>query len=166
MDVELTLYLHRWWAGELAAHYYPFGLQMAQFNKVVEIGQYFTGLLGIFEFIQFSSVIKQFRFVSIGYFIFNRLPWLVINMLITLVPKLLTGIVSVLRRSISARDFFKSIIYPHVTANINREKLKVEEENITKMFQWLAEHPLTESARKIFVYSSFAVLSLLDIFTS
>ena len=155
-------YLLYWWAGELSQHYSPFGLTMAQFNKSIRIGQYLFGLMGIFELIQFSVVMRKFHFVTVCYFILNRFPWLVINIPLTLIPKLVTGSIAIIQRNISLKDLILSIILPHVKATIKHSGKEIPDNSFAKKFQWLADHPLSETARRITVYTAFTLLSLAD----
>lgn len=159
-------YLGHWWAGDLALFYYPFDLTMQQFNKLLKIGQYAFGLLGVFELIHFSTVMRQFHFVTIAYFMLNRLPWLIINIPATLAPKLITGLISVFRGDIPGGTLVRSIVFPHVKATIKHAESNAKENIIARSFQWLANHPLSDSARRITIFISFAILSFGDLFTS
>jgi hypothetical protein len=162
----LEEYLTHWWAGELALYYQPFGLTMFQFNKLMKLGQYLFGLMSIFELIQFSTMMRQIHVVSVMYFMLNRLPWALLNIPVTLVPKLLTGVVSVLRREIPLRDLLNAILLPHVQTTVKRVRGSTEEMRIAKLFKWLADHPLPDSVRRVFVFVGFSALAFADLMTS
>lgn len=159
-------YLAYWWTGELALHYHPWGMTMQQFNKLVNLCLYLTGLLGVFELIQFSTVVRQWHVVSTVYFVLNKLPWALLNIPITIVPKLATGLVSVLRRDIRITDVAKSMVIPRLKATVRQAEAQAENHVITRWFQWLANHPLSDTLRRLILFLSFAVFALMDIFTS
>jgi hypothetical protein len=162
MDEYLTL----WWAGELVLHYQPFGLEMHQFNKILKIGLYFFGLLGLFELIHFSVVMRQFKFITITYATFNKLPWNILSSLLTLAPKLITGLILLIKRKITAKLLFMSIISPHIKDVVKSTKDEANISFISHCFQWLSDHPLNETIRRVVIFSAFSLLSLVDIFTS
>lgn len=159
-------YLVHWWSGEAALYYQPWGLTMLQLNKLINLCQYLTGLLGIFELVQLSTVVRQWQIVSTAYFVLNKLPWALINIPITIVPKLATGLIAVFRGEVSIGDVARSIVIPRLRATVQTAGQEAENHIITRWFQWLANHPLSDTFRRLFIFLSFAVFALLDIFTS
>lgn len=156
-------YLFHWWAGDLALYYQPLGLSMLQFNKCIKIGQYLFGLLGLFELVQFSTIMRQLHFVSVSYLVLNRMIWHTLNVSVTLAPKLITGVVALSSRSISLGDLLRSIILPHVQIELHQVHGEARKAKMAKLFQWLADHPLNDNYRRFVVFGAFAVFSLADI---
>lgn len=159
-------YLAHWWAGELAQHYHPLGFSIAQFNKLLKVGQYTFGLLALFELVQFSVIMSQLRFVSASYVMMNRLPWALVSNTLTLIPKILIGILAVARGRTSASVVLGSTVNTHYKDAIKRVEAGAQDYWVARAFQWLADHPLPERARRIVVFSAFALLSLGDLLTS
>jgi len=159
-------YLFHWWAGDLKNYYHPLGFTMAQLNKLLKIGQYLFGLMVLFELVQFSTVMKQFRSVIYSYYIFIELPWALISGLLTLIPMLIFGFVDFVRGKVPGRDVFKSIILQHLKSKAREVQDDAQNQEVVTAFQWLAEHPLPDRARRIIVFLAFAFLTLGDLLTS
>ena len=50
-------------------------------------------------------------------------------------------------------------------AEDNDQEERAKEARIARWFLWLADHPLSDTWRRIFVFSAFTLLSLLELFT-
>ncbi|EKO3385554.1 hypothetical protein OMA36_001824 [Vibrio fluvialis] len=165
-ESRLETYLTYWWVGELANHYEPFGLTMAQLNKIIKLAQYLMGLLALFELVQFSQVMQQLNFASRLYYVTNKLPYLLGIFPLLLVPKFVSGTISLAKREITTEDLMYSILLPAVQREFTLVKAEAHSSKAARMFKWLSENPLSDTARKITIFVSFAVFSLADIFTS
>ena len=155
-----------WWAGELANHYEPWGLSMAQFNKVIKLSQYVFGLIAIFELVQFSQVMRHLNFASRVYYITNKIPYYLGIFPMLLIPKLISGSVSLIKKEITSQDFLHSIFIPVLKREYTLAKDESHSSRMAKAFKWLSENPLSDNVRRYTIFISFAVLSLTDIFSS
>jgi hypothetical protein len=87
---------------------------MHQFNKILKVGLYFFGLLGLFELIHFSVVMRQFKFITVTYATFNNLPWNILSSLLILAPKLIIGLILLIKRKITVKILCIMIISQHI----------------------------------------------------
>lgn len=164
--MEMEEYLSIWWAGELALNYKPLGFEIHQLNKMFKIAQYLLGLLGIFEIVHFSAVMNQFGFVAKSYYFLNRLPWLILNTPIRLIPKLLSAAVSVAQGKIETKDMYELIIVPEIGNKIRRVEADAEEGGVVKALRWLENHPPSDRSRRVFLFFGFVITSMGELFTS
>jgi hypothetical protein len=155
-----------WWAGELANHYEPWGLSMAQFNKIIKLSQYVFGLIAIFELVQFSQVMRHLNFASRVYYITNKVPYYLGIFPMLLIPKLIAGSIALLKNEITSQDFMYSIFIPVLKREYTLVKDESHSSIMAKTFKWLSENPLSDNARRYTIFISFAVLSLADVFSS
>ncbi|WP_141676955.1 MULTISPECIES: hypothetical protein [unclassified Aliivibrio] len=159
-------YMMYWWAGDLANHYMPWGLTMPQFNKIIKLSQYVFGLLSLFELVQFSKVMQQLNYASRVYYMTNKLPYVVATFPMLLVPKLISGSMSLVRNEITSKQLFSSVLLPAVKLELSQIKIDSHSTKAARIFKWLSDNPLSDNTRKVLIFVSFAIFSLIDIFTS
>ena len=154
-----------WWNGNLADYYHPFGLHISQLNKLFKIGQYFFGILAIFELIQFSTVMARLRLVSRLSIIAIRFPSLVLNTM-NLVSRLVVGAIAIITRGMSIKEVLRSVFVEHVLEAASKANQQATRHPVVKSFHWLERHPLPDAVRRTIVFLALVVLSFADLLTS
>ncbi len=165
-------YLLHWWNGELGLHYQPWGYTMGQINKSIQIAQYFTGLLTIFELVRISDVTGKLRVISsIPVYGFRFMSVLLNSP--NLLLRLVVGTYVSLRGRQPMDETLRSALAEHLwTAKTEAEEAadqfhhKLAEHPAERFINYLERHLFSEKAMRFLTFSAFALLSLAEMLTS
>ena len=158
-------YLQHWWNGDLAQYYDAGLLSLAQLNKIIKLLQYIVGLSALFEVFEFSAVMRNLKIVSHLSVFTLRLPHVLLN-LPNLLTRLLLGVIASVKRQMRFPEAMRSVFRDHVLTAAKTADQQASHHPLIRAFLWLERHPCPEMWRKVTVFAAFAVLCLVDIFTS
>jgi len=158
-------YVIHWWLGDLESHYHILWFTIGQVNKLARIGLYLIGLLALFDFIKWTSLMESLKFVSsisIGVIRFGQS--------ISSAPILAWGaLIAVVRLTTKRFNKKEALAYPFLYTLSAAEQNAVDgiEGNlIVRYFGWLKKQPITEKRIKVFGFVLFVLFALLELLTS
>jgi hypothetical protein len=158
-------YLLHWWLGDLESHYHLLWFTIGQVNKLARVGLYLIGLLALFDFIKWTSLIGSLKFastISVGVIRFAQG--------LSSAPIFAWGaLIAVVRLTTKRFNKQQALAYPflYTVSTAQQEALKDMEGNlIVRYFGWLEKQPITERMIKIFGFVLFVFFALVELLTS
>ena len=157
-------YLRHWWIGDAAQHYHCFRLTIGQLNKLAKIGQYFTGVLALFDLVAFSKVMGHLRFASYVAIRSQRL-WHYIFDLPSLLLRLMLAIGSALLRRLPW-SAVPRVLRSHFVNAIDESAEDADSFFLVQALKWLEQHPVPDKTIKATNFCLFLLFSGIELLTS
>lgn len=165
-------YLMHWWNGELGQFYHPFGYSMTQLNKMIQLAQYFTGLLTIFEIVRITDVTGKLRYVTTIPVYGYRFLSVVLNSP-NLAMRLAVGSYLSIRGLQPFDETLKAAFIEHIwTAKTEAEEAakkldsQLAESPMERFFSYLESHVFSETMMRLLAFNAFVLLSFAEMFTN
>lgn len=175
--MEITNYLIDWWNGTLQGYEF-LGFQIFQLNKIIKSLQYITGFIALVEIVNFTNLFKNAKILSktyLAYFFFIKRIYYLPYDLSFLLILIMYPFLFLLKRgkNKSQKKTFKNFKGSYCQAiriYIKEKKIDSQREANDHILVWILDKlssvKLSEKAIKQINFILFALLSLLEIFTS